>query len=119
MKKTIYMILGVLVTTPALAFNTESIKTARAEPLFDTRSCNELYAEAAALEKVSYADDYDYYNDRNARAAGIASTVFAPAIYYFGYAAYKDVTSTKQAINALNDINNVRHRMAEKRCFER
>lgn len=119
MKQLFSVCLGLAIITPTFAFNTDNIKTARSQPLFDTRSCNELYVEASALEKLSYADDYDYFNDRNARVAGIASTVFAPAIYYFGYAAYKDVSSKSEALTALSSINDIRNRMAEKRCFER
>ncbi|MEM7027177.1 MAG: hypothetical protein AAF410_02995 [Pseudomonadota bacterium] len=118
MKKLMPIFFSFFIAMPVFAFNVDNIDSTSSVSLFDARSCNELYAEASALEKTSYADDYDHYNDSHAQVAGLASTIFAPAIYYFGYAAYKEMNSKKVAITARQDIDEIRQRMAEKRCFE-
>ena len=85
--------------------------------LYDSRSCNDLYMQATALEQQSYL--YKTKLSNNTRAASYALTVFSPAIYYFGFTAYKNHMEEAKKNQAINDIEQVRLRMAEKRCFER
>ena len=39
--------------------------------------------------------------------------------HYFGYAAYKDMKSEKNVVTTGLEIDAIRTRMAEKRCFDR
>lgn len=109
---------SLLLGTPAMAFNIEAVGKTNNDSMFDSRSCNELYMQASTLEKQTYQHQRNYYTDKNAQAAGIASAVFSPAFYYFGYAAYKDYQSQRDASSAMEQIDAIRTRMAEKRCFD-
>ena len=105
----------------AEAFNVNAIgdSDSNSDKLYDSRSCNELYMQVSALEKTSYSNKENHFTNSKAQAASMAMTVFPPAIYYFGYAAYKDLESSMRAKAALEEMDSIRYRMAEKRCFDR
>ena len=103
----------------AEAFNVNAISDSNSENLYDSRSCNELYMQVTALEKTSYSIKENHFTNSKAQAASMAMTVFPPAIYYFGYAAYKDLESNMRSKATLEEMDSIRHRMAEKRCFDR
>ena len=113
------LILPLLIPVHALAFSIDAVGQSNQSNLFDQRSCQELYMQATALEQQHYRLRHNYYTDKNAQAASIASTVFTPALYYFGYAAYKDMKSEKDVVTTGQEIDAIRTRMAEKRCFDR
>ena len=74
--------------------------------------------QASALEQKSYIYKTDLYTDKGSQVAAYALTVFTPAIYYFGFKAYKNYSDQISSQTALNEIDQIRYRMAEKRCFE-
>lgn len=113
------MLIPLLLPAQASAFSVDAVGKSNHDNLFDPRSCNELYMQATALEQRHYRLRHNYYTDKNAQAAGIASAVFTPALYYFGYAAYKDLQSDKSMNSTQLEIDAIRTRMAEKRCFDR
>ena len=117
--KIIFLMTAILISSAAQAFNIVAVGTASNDNMFDTRSCGELYTQVATLEKQAYFNKQDYYTDTNDQAAIIASTMFTPTVYYFGFAAYKDFKAKKQVNDARLQLDALRVRMAEKRCFAR
>lgn len=83
--------------------------------LYDSRSCNDLYMQAVALEKENFS--YESGNGNKTQVASIVSTIFTPAIYYLGYSAYKDYKNDVDSKSSFAKIEDIRLRMAEKRCF--
>ncbi|MEQ8428167.1 MAG: hypothetical protein RLT87_04685 [Gammaproteobacteria bacterium] len=117
-RKLALLFISLVLPAYAMAFNINAVGKAGNNSMFDSRSCNELYMQASALEKQTYQHQHNYYTDKQAQAASIASAVFTPAFYYFGYAAFKDYKSQVDATSAMQDIDAIRARMAEKRCFD-
>ncbi len=113
------ILIPLLIPVRALAFSIDAVGQSKHDNLFDPRSCHQLYIQATALEQQHYRLRHNYYTDKNAQAAGIASAVFTPALYYFGYAAYKELQSEKDVATTRLEIDSIRTRMAEKRCFDR
>jgi hypothetical protein len=70
--------------------------------------------QASELEKESFAY---YKSSSKTQVASIVSTVFAPAIYYLGYSVFQDYKNETRTKSAFTEIEEVRFRMAEKRCF--
>ena len=101
-----------------MALNFAGIEQPVNESLYDKRSCNELYMQASALEKDTFIYKTDLYSDKGSTVAAYALTVFSPAVYYFGFKAYKSYTDQLRSQTALSEIDQIRYRMAEKRCFE-
>jgi hypothetical protein len=99
----------------SIALSLTEINQPLDDGLYDSRSCNDLYLEATALEKESFI--YKNGNQATMTVASIASTVFTPALYFVGYNAFKNFKSEKQSQTALSKIEEVRYRLAEKRCF--
>lgn len=87
--------------------------------LYDNRSCNDLYMQASALEKDSHIYKSNFYNDRKTRVASVALTAFSPALYYLGFNSYQNYKKQLQSEIAFSQIEEIRFRMAEKRCFEK
>ena len=85
--------------------------------LYDSRSCNDLYMQASWLEQKTH--QYKANLTNNTRAATYALTVFSPAIYYLGFTTVKNHLDHSNTQAAINEIQHIRQRMAEKRCFER
>jgi len=104
-----------LISAPCSALNLAEINHPIEQGLYDSRSCNDLYMQALNLEKESHL----YKTDRNntTQVASLISTVFAPAIYYLGYSAYQDYKQEKLTQTAFVEIEDIRLRLAEKRCF--
>ena len=119
MKKPIFCIFisSLLFSTHCLALNLVQFNQNNPDKLYDDRSCNDLYMEASALEKQSFA--YAESKDNKTVIASVASTVFAPALYLVGFSAVKDYKSGVDSKSAFEKIEEIRFRMAEKRCFEK
>ncbi len=86
--------------------------------LYDNRSCNDLYIQASALEQDTFIYKATIYNDKKTRVASYAMTMFAPAIYYLGFNAFQNYKDQVRSELAFSEIEEIRSRMAEKRCFE-
>ncbi len=99
------------------ALNLAGTEQPLSDSLYDNRTCNELYMQASELEQQTFHYKTNLYSDT--RVASYALTVFSPAIYYFGYAAYQNHQEQARTQKASNEIDHIRLRMAEKRCFER
>jgi len=104
-----------LISTQSTALNLVEINQPIKQGLYDSRSCNDLYMQASALEKESFAHKTGI--GTRTQVASIVSTVFAPALYYLGFSAYQDYKSGINAKTAFVEIEEIRFRMAEKRCF--
>lgn len=107
--------LSVFISTQAQALNLIQTKESVGEELYDTRSCNDLYMEASALEKQSFS--YEAGKGERTQIASVVSTVFAPALYLAGYSVFQDFKTGIDAKSTFAKIEEVRYRMAEKRCF--
>lgn len=118
-KKLPTLFINLVLPAHVMAFNINAEGKTNIENLIDSRSCNELYLQVSDLEKRTYQHQQNYYTDKNAQAAGIASAVFTPAFIYFGYAAYKDYEAQSDTSSTIQRIDVIRMRMAEKRCFDR
>ncbi len=86
------------------------------EGLYDKRSCNDLYMQASALEQKTFRYKTNYYSDKSVASYALAAV--SPALYFFGYAPYQNHLDQSRSQLATNEIEHVRLRMAEKRCFE-
>lgn len=106
-----------LVSAQSSALNLVEMNKPVGESLYDSRSCNDLYMQASALEKESFS--YAANKGSKTQLASIVSTVFAPAVYYLGYSAYQDYKNENNAESSFAQIEEIRFRMAEKRCFEK
>ncbi len=118
-KQALYLLPLMLLCTGVQAFNVNALGNSDDDSLYDSRSCNELYMQVSALEKTSHSNKESHFTNSKAQVASMAMTVFTPAIYYFGYAAYKDLESNMRSMAALEQMDEIRYRMAEKRCFDR
>lgn len=119
MKKLVIITFNVcILTCPNIwALNLVEINQPVREKLYDSRSCNDLYMEASALEKQSFSYAADEGN--KTLIASVASTVFTPALYFIGYSALQDYKLEIEAKSTFSKIEAIRYRMAEKRCFEK
>ncbi len=113
--KYITFIFFLLSSVQSLALNLVEMSTPAEKGLYDSRSCNDLYVQASALEKESFS----YAADRGSKTqvASIVSTVFTPALYYLGYSAFQDYKDDIRSKSTFSEIEQIRFRMAEKRCF--
>ena len=75
--------------------------------------------QAASLEKATYLNKTDIYSSKGTRVASYVLTIFTPAIYYLGYSTFQEYQAQLQADTAFIEIEQIRFRMAEKRCFEK
>jgi hypothetical protein len=105
-----------LSSTQSAAINLVELSQPIDESLYDSRSCNDLYMQASALEKESFANQSSSFGKRT-QVASFVSAVFAPAIYYLGYSALQDYKSGIRSKTAFEEVEEIRFRMAEKRCF--
>jgi hypothetical protein len=105
-----------LLSTQVNALNLVGAEQTFTEGLYDNRSCNDLYMQASALEQKTYQYKTNYYSDK--RVAGYALALVSPALYVFGYAPYQNHIDQTRSQLASSEIEHVRLRMAEKRCFE-
>lgn len=112
---TLVLFSAVAIETPAL---TNGAHTA-ANGVYENRTCNQLYMEVTRLEPDTHYYDYDLYNEKNSHIAGYILTVFSPAIYYFGYTAYREVTDQYRISRVSRQVHTLRTRMAELHCFEK
>jgi len=112
--KYITLIPLVLFSAQSSAISLTEINQTGDENLYDSRSCNDLYMQVSILEKQSYNNAS--YGERT-QIASFVSTVFAPAIYYMGFSAYLDYKNGIRSKVAFNEVEDIRLRMAEKRCF--
>jgi len=113
-----YLLLTLLfLSMNSYALNISGVEKPVTDSLYDNRSCNDLYMQASALEQDTYFNKISIYNDNKSRSAGIAMTVFAPAIYYLGYSAFQNYNNQLRSEAAFSEIEELRFRMAEKRCF--
>ncbi|NOG60774.1 MAG: hypothetical protein HND53_09765 [Proteobacteria bacterium] len=113
--KYLILLFFLICSTQSFALNLVEFKKPVGENLYDSRSCNDLYMEASALEKESFS--YAAGNRNKTQIAGMVSTVFAPALYYMGYTAYQDYKKEIDSKSTFDKIEEIRFRMAEKRCF--
>ena len=102
-----------------VALNLINTEQKSSSSFYDVRSCNELYMQASALEQNTFIYRNNFYNDKGTQVAASAMTIFTPAVYYFGYKAYKDYEANIRSASARQEIDQIRLRMAEKRCFEK
>lgn len=119
MRKKAFIIFSVCIfaSAQALALNLVQTRESIEDKLYDTRSCNELYMKASALEKQSFS--YETNTGERTQIASAVSTVFTPALYLLGYSAFQDYKKGVEAKSTFAKIEEVRYRMAEKRCFEK
>jgi hypothetical protein len=103
-----------LASTQTAAINLIEMNQSMEESLYDSRSCNDLYMQASALEKESFNNSSF---GKRTQVASFVSAVFAPAIYYLGYSAFQDYNNGIRSKAAFDQVEDIRLRMAEKRCF--
>ena len=119
-KRQLILVPGLILSLNCMALNLANVNDRPStNSIYDSRSCNELYAQASALEQDTYIYRNDFYSDKGTQVATYAMTVFTPAVYYFGYKVYKDYETNVRSAHAQNEMDQVRMRMAEKRCFEK
>jgi hypothetical protein len=104
-----------LISAQSSALNLAEINQPIEKGLYDNRSCNDLYVQATSLEKNFMA--YEANAGSRTQVASIVSAVFAPAIYYLGYSAFHDYKNGLHTKQTFAQIEEVRYRMAQKRCF--
>jgi RsiW-degrading membrane proteinase PrsW (M82 family) len=97
------------------ALNLVDLNRETGERLYDSRSCNDLYMEAMALEKQSFS--YQAGSGNKTQVASVVSTVFTPALYFLGYSVYQEYKTEIKSKSTFAEIEDIRFRMAEKRCF--
>lgn len=117
--KQILLITILVFSTNSAALNLAGTNQTITNGLYDNRSCNDLYMQASALEKDTFINKTNFYSDNKTRVASIALTVFSPAVYYFGFSAFQNYKAQTRSQTALSEIEAIRFRMAEKRCFEK
>ncbi|MDX1519519.1 MAG: hypothetical protein R3318_05305 [Gammaproteobacteria bacterium] len=105
------------ITTPCLAIS--QFQGQRPSSLYENRTCEQLYLAAGKLENKALNYESDVYNQRNNTVAGIVSTVFTPALYFLGYSSLMSFKSDREAYHSNLELNKIRFRMAEMRCFQR
>jgi hypothetical protein len=115
LSKYIAFISLLLVSTQGIALNLAEINQPIEQGLYDSRSCNDLYIQASTLEKEAFA--YKKGIGARTQVASIVTTIFAPAVYYLGFSAFQDYKSGINSKIAFVEIEEIRFRMAEKRCF--
>lgn len=115
LSKYIIFISFLLLSAQSSALNLVEINKPIKQGLYDNRSCNDLYMEALALEKESFS--YAAGNGNKTQVASVVSTIFTPALYYLGYSAYQDYKNEIDSRSTFVEIEEIRFRMAEKRCF--
>ncbi len=106
-----------IVSAQSSALNLVQMHKPAQESLYDSRSCNDLYMQASGLEKESFS--YAADNGNKTQVASIVGTIFTPALYYLGYSAYQDYKNGINSKTTFSEIEEIRLRMAEKRCFEK
>jgi len=114
--KTISLIYLLLFSIHANSLSLVGAEQTFTEELYDNRSCNDLYMQASALEQKTFQYKTNYYSDK--RVASYALAAVSPALYFFGYAPYQNHLDQTRSQLASSEIELVRLRMAEKRCFE-
>lgn len=115
LSKYIIFISLLLISAQSSALNLTEINQPIEQDLYDSRSCNDLYMLTINLEKESLR--FKSGRENSTEVASLVSTVFAPAIYYLGYNAFQDYKTDKRNKTAFAKIEEIRFRMAEKRCF--
>ena len=115
--KYIIFIFFLLSSVQSSALNLVEMNKSGEQGLYDSRSCNDLYMQASALEKESFS--YAADNSSKTQVASLVSTVFTPALYYLGYSAFQDYKDDIRSKSTFSEIEQIRFRMAEKRCFEK
>ena len=103
-----------LINTESNALNLIEFNRTVEDNLYDSRSCNDLYMQASSLEKQFFANTGP---SNRTQVASLVSAVFTPALYYLGYSAYQDYQANINMKLAFAEIEEIRVRMAEKRCF--
>jgi len=113
--KTVTSLFFLVFSLDTFALNLVEMQKPVGGGLYDNRSCNDLYMQALTLEKESFS----YAADRGdkTQVASIVSTVFTPAIYFLGYSAFQDYKQKARSESTFIEIEDIRLRMAEKRCF--
>lgn len=114
----ILLIFALIFGFNAYALNLAGTNRSITNELYDNRSCNDLYMQASEMEQDTFIYKTNLYNDKKTQLASYALTIFSPAIYYFGFNAYQNHKQQVRAVNAMSEIESVRLRMAEKRCFQ-
>jgi len=104
-------------STNSAALNLAGTNQSITNGLYDNRSCNDLYMQASTLEKDTFIYKTNI-NNNTTRVASYALTIFSPAVYYLGFTAYQNHKQQTRSQIALGEIDQIRLRMAEKRCFE-
>jgi hypothetical protein len=115
LSKYITFISLLLISAQSAALNLAEINQPIEEGIYDSRSCNDLYMQASTLEKESFT--YKTGFGAKTQVASIVTTVFAPAVYYLGYSAFQNYKNGINSKAAFAEIEEIRFRMAEKRCF--
>jgi len=115
--KYISLISLLIFNTQTNALNLVGAEQSFTEGLYDKRTCNDLYMQASALEQKTFHYKTNPYSDKS--VASYALAVLSPALYAFGYAPYQNHLDQTRSQLASGEIEQVRLRMAEKRCFER
>ncbi len=115
LSKYITFISLLLIGTQSTALSLAEINQPIEQGIYDSRSCNDLYMQASVLEKESFS--YKTGFGTRTQVASIVTTIFAPAVYYLGFSAFQDYKNGINSKAAFVEIEEIRFRMAEKRCF--
>ncbi len=116
-KRLFFISLGFSIGFPVTALS--ELQAARPQSLYENRTCQQLYLAAAQLENKALNYKSDLFNQENNTVASIVSTVFTPALYFLGYSNLMSFKSKREAHHSNMELNKIRYRMAEKRCFQR
>jgi len=108
-----------LITFSIPALSISQLQGQRPDSLYENRTCEQLYLAAGKLESKALNYESDVFNQRNNTLASIVSTVFTPALYFLGYSNLMNFKSDREAYRSNQELNKVRFRMAEMRCFQR
>ena len=111
----IYLIL-LVTTTPAWPISV--LQGQQPESIYENRSCEQLYLAAGKLENKALNYESDVFNQRNNTVASVVGTVFTPALYFLGYSSYMNFRSEREAHQSNHELDKIRYRMAELRCFQ-
>lgn len=95
------------------------LQGARPNSFYENRTCEQLYLAAGRLENKALNYESEVFNDGNNAIASIVSTVFTPALYFLGYSNLMSFKSERESYQSNEELNKIRLRMAEMRCFQR
>lgn len=94
-----------------------SVKTELDTSIYEHQSCEEMYYQVSELEIHTLNFESPIYNSRNNTIASVTSTVFTPAVFFVGFSHAMTFKSEIDASKISQELNYLRRRMGEMRCF--